>query len=53
MPYKIVMGVKDGRQSHNVVNLESGKVYHHATMAKAEAQLRLLRGIEHGMIPRR
>ena len=38
-----------------VVNTQSGK--HHSLtpipLANAKAQLRLLRGVEHGMVPRR
>lgn len=42
-----------GKGAYSVVNSSSGKVHSkHTTLEKAEAQLRLLRGIEHGMVPR-
>ena len=50
MPYSLLpVGSK-----YKVVNSSSGKIHSaHTTKAKAEAQIRLLRGIEHGMIPRK
>lgn len=49
MPYKIV---KSGGK-YNVVNTESGSVKARGTTKeKAEAQVRFLRGLEHGMKPR-
>ena len=37
---------------YSVVNTASGKVHSkHTTLPKAEAQLRLLRGVEHGFHP--
>lgn len=50
MPYRLR---KVGTR-YEVVNTRTGRVHaKHTTKAKAEAQLRLLRGIEHGMVPRR
>ena len=50
MPYAILPA--DG--GFKVVNTSSGKVHaEHATKENAEAQVRLLRGIEHGMTPRK
>ena len=50
MPYAI-RKVKDG---YKVVNTATGKVHaKHTSRARADAQLRLLRGVEHGMKPRR
>ena len=49
MPYRIVSS--DG--GSRVVNAETGKVHaKNTTKTKAEAQVRLLRGVEHGMVPR-
>ena len=46
MPYAI-LPVKGG---FKVVNTQSGKVHaEHTTKDKADAQVRLLRGVEHGM----
>jgi len=51
MPYKILRN-KDG--SYRVVNKDSGRVHAaHATKENAKAQVRLLGGVEHGMVPRR
>lgn len=50
MPYKIRQ--RGGR--YEVVNSATGRVHaRHTTKRKAEAQVRLLRGIEHGLVPRR
>lgn len=50
MPYSVIPS--DGH--FKVINTQSGKVHaKHTTKAKAEAQIRLLRGVEHGMVPRR
>ena len=50
MPYGLLPA---GRGSYSVVNTSSGKVHSkHTTLEKAEAQMKLLRGIEHGMVPR-
>ena len=50
MPYAILHADGDFK----VVNTASGKVHaRHTTKEKAEAQVRLLRGVEHGMVPRR
>ena len=39
---------------HQVRNKATGKVHAKSTTkAKAESQIRLLRGVEHGMVPRR
>jgi hypothetical protein len=47
MPYK--MTKVDGYR----VTSPHGTKAKHTTKAKAEAQMRLLRGVEHGMVPRR
>lgn len=50
MPYKIV---QHGR-CWSVVNGLTGRIYSHcSTKAHAQAQLRLLRGVEHGMVVRK
>lgn len=50
MPYRIVK--RDG--AYQVVNTQTKKVHaKHTTLARAKAQVRLLRGVEHGMTPRR
>lgn len=50
MPYAIRK--RDGK--YCVVNTATGVVKaKHTTKAKAESQLRLLRGVEHGMKPRK
>ena len=50
MPYSIQDA---GGGKFKVVNRESGNVHSKATTkAKAEAQVRLLHGVEHGMKPR-
>ena len=50
MPYAIQANPD---KSYRVVNTETRKVHSkHTTKEKAQAQLRLLLGIEHGMIPR-
>lgn len=50
MPYAI----RKRGSSYEVVNTETGRVHaKHTTKKKAEAQVRLLRGVEHGMKPRR
>ena len=50
MPYAILPS--DG--GFKVVNTSNGAVHaKHTTRAKAEAQVRLLRGVEHGMKPRK
>jgi len=47
MPYKIV---KIGVGKYKVVNSETGAVHaENTTKAKAEAQVRLLESVEHGM----
>jgi hypothetical protein len=48
MPYALLK-VSGG---YSVVNTASGKIHSkHTTLPKAEAQLRLLRGVEHGFHP--
>lgn len=48
MPYSVI-GVGGGKYS--VINSSTGKVHaERTTKAKAEAQLALLRGIEHGTL---
>jgi hypothetical protein len=50
MPYDKIHN-KDG--TYTVKNAETGKVHaSHTTLAKAEAQMRLLHGVDHGMKPR-
>jgi hypothetical protein len=50
MPYEIK---KHAHGDYSVVNKTTGQVYSkHTTKTKAEAQVRLLRGVEHGMTPR-
>ena len=50
MPYQIAR-VAGG---FSVKNLDTGKIHaKHTTFAKAEAQVRLLHAIEHGLIPRK
>lgn len=50
MPYE---KVSTGKGKYNVRNKETGKVHARGTTgAKADAQMRLLRGAEHGMVPR-
>lgn len=50
MPYEKVSAGKD---KYNVRNKETRKVHARGTTkGKADAQMRLLRGVEHGMVPR-
>lgn len=50
MPYAI----RKRGSRYEVVNTATGRVHaKHTSKKKAEAQVRLLRGIEHGMTPRR
>ena len=50
MPY----GIEKHHSGYAVVNKKSGKVHaKHTTKEKAEAQRRLLEGIEHGTIQRK
>ena len=50
MPYGII---HNPDKSYSVINTETRKIHaKHTTKAKAQAQVRLLQGIEHGMIPR-
>lgn len=54
MPYSIVK-VTSGKNKgkYRVVNKQTGKVHAKATSkANAEAQVRLMIGVEHGMKPR-
>jgi hypothetical protein len=51
MPYAIR---KNSDGSYRVINTDTGDVkMEHGSKADAEAQLRLLYGVEHGMVPRR
>ena len=51
MPYAIRANPD---KSYSVVNTETRKEHaHHTTKAKAQAQIRLLHGIEHGMVVRK
>jgi hypothetical protein len=50
MPYNKIHN-KDG--TYTVKNAETGKVHaSHTTKEKAEAQMRLLHGVDHGMKPK-
>jgi hypothetical protein len=50
MPYSIV---PEGG-AYKVINTQTGKVHaRHTSKGKAEAQVRFLQGLEHGMVPRR
>jgi hypothetical protein len=50
MPYE---KVSVGHGKYNVVNKDTGEVHARGTTSgKADAQMRLLRGVEHGMKPR-
>lgn len=49
---RITSGGNKGK--YRVVNKQTGKVYAKATSkANAEAQIRLLRGVEHGMVAKK
>lgn len=49
MPYKLhEIGGK-----YEVMNIDSGRKHGKTSKKKAEAQMRLLRAIEHGYIPKR
>lgn len=51
MPYQVR---KNDDDSFRVENTDTGEVHSkHTTKEKAEAQVRLLHGVEHGMKPRR
>lgn len=51
MPYRVS---KNDDGSYRVENSETGEVHSkHTTKENAEAQVRLLHGVEHGMKPRR
>jgi hypothetical protein len=52
MPYMLIHHVKNGKVEYAVKNKQTGKNHGWTTKAKAEAQMRLLQGIEHGLIPR-
>ena len=47
MPYIVIQ--KDGK--FEVKNTDTGKIHSKTTKTKAEAQIRLLRGLEHGFTP--
>ena len=51
MPYEIV---QKGQKGYVVKNTETGKEHSNKPIpkARAQAQMRLLYGIEHGMVPR-
>jgi len=50
MPYE---KVSVGHGKYNVVNKDTGEVHARGTTSgKADAQMRLLRGVEHGMVPK-
>ena len=53
MPYKIVSKVIGGKVMYAVKNKETKKTYGWTTHDKAESQMRLLYGIEGGMIPKK
>ena len=52
MPLKIVHRVSDGKVEYAVKNTQTGKTHGWTTKTKAEAQMRLLYGIEGGMVPK-
>ena len=52
MPYQIVHKIVDGKVRYAVKNKNTGKTHGWTTREKAEAQMRLLQGIEHGLMPR-
>ena len=57
MPYHLELG-SDGHSFHGkaiVVNTQTGKHFSKDPIPKekAEKQLRLLRGVEHGMVPKK
>jgi hypothetical protein len=49
MPYKL----KKIGGKYEVMNLDSGKKHGKTSKKKAESQLRLLRAIEHGFVPKK
>lgn len=51
MPYKIVHHAVNGVVEYAVKNMDTGKTHGWTTKQKAEAQMRLLRAIDHGFIP--
>jgi hypothetical protein len=53
MPYKIVHKLVDGEMKYAVKNVDTKKTHGWTTKDKAEAQMRLLYGIEGGMIPKK
>ena len=53
MPYEIVKDYKLGRPIYAVRNTMTGEKHGWTTKEKAEAQMRLLYGVEHGMVPRK
>ncbi len=53
MPYEIVKDYQLGRPVYAVRNRETGEKHGWTTKEKAEAQMRLLYGVEHGMKPRK
>jgi hypothetical protein len=53
MPYKIVSKVIGGELMYAVKNVQSGKTHGWTTRDKAESQMRLLYGVERGMIPKK
>lgn len=53
MPYKIVSKVLGGQVQYAVKNTQTGKTHGWTTQPKAESQMRLLYGIEGGMIPKK
>jgi hypothetical protein len=50
MPYAIM---KETGGKYQVMNVDSGRKHGKTTKKKAEAQMRLLRALEHGFIPRK
>jgi hypothetical protein len=51
MPYRLMQHAGNGK--FEVVNVGSGKRHGKTTKTKAESQMRLLRGIEYGMKPKK
>lgn len=54
MPYRINLIRNTKPKKYRVVNTETGEIKaKRTTLTKARAQMRLLEGLEYGMIPRR
>lgn len=53
MPYALTHRVSGGKVEYAVKNTKTGKTHGWTTKTKAESQMRLLYGIEGGMIPKK